>query len=141
MNFAVSAGNDDGDACLQSPAHVPVAITVAATEVTDVTASFTSYGSCVDIHAPGVDVLSAAPLNSTDIKSGTSMAAPHVAGVIARYLSTTTGPPPSPQERHRMATGCCDSGRCKFLGPRPLLFAQSASLWQLQPGGIAEKIT
>ena len=117
VNFAVSAGNAEDEACDQAPANVPVVITVAATDVNDLTADFTNYGSCVDIHAPGVDVLSAAPNETTSIKSGTSMAAPHVAGVIARYLSTTTGPPPSPQEVTDWLLAAATVDAVSFLDP------------------------
>ena len=89
LTFVNSAGNKDVDACTTSPARVSSVITVGATDRHDKMADFSNYGSCVDILAPGVDVLSAgiAGIDSTAIMSGTSMAAPHVTGVIARYLS------------------------------------------------------
>ena len=86
--FGISAGNSDADACNYTPARTPEAVTVAATDVEDVTASFTNYGSCVDIHAPGVTVRSSVPNEGTDEYSGTSMSAPHVVGVMARYISS-----------------------------------------------------
>ena len=61
---------------------------VGATDVEDTTATFSNYGTCVDIFAPGVSVLSTVPGDATSIKSGTSMAAPHVSGVVARYISS-----------------------------------------------------
>ena len=93
----VSAGNSDTNACNQSPAQLPDALTVGATEVTDITAEFTNYGTCVDIFAPGVDVLSTQPGEAEAFFSGTSMAAPHVCGVVARYLGSAS-PTPTPAE-------------------------------------------
>ncbi|KAK2139808.1 hypothetical protein LSH36_1599g00000 [Paralvinella palmiformis] len=99
VSFGISAGNSDNDACNYTPARTPDAVTVAATDVEDVTASFTNYGSCVDIHAPGVTVRSSVPNEGTDEYSGTSMSAPHVVGVMARYISSFgEGNPPPAQD-------------------------------------------
>ena len=85
----VAAGNSYQSACNSSPARVPAAITVAASASNDVFASFSNYGKCVDIIAPGVGITSAWFTSdaATNTISGTSMAAPHVAGAVARALS------------------------------------------------------
>src|SRR5688572_8333003 len=89
VTYAVAAGNEKKDACTVSPARQPDAITVAATETTDARASYSNYGTCVDVFAPGSGVLSATKTSdtSTGKMSGTSMATPHIAGIAALYLA------------------------------------------------------
>jgi subtilisin family serine protease len=97
VTYAVAAGNDNADACNTSPARTPSALTVGATTSGDVKASFSSYGSCVDINAPGVGITSAwnTSNTATNTISGTSMATPHVTGAAAAYLSGHLGSSPS----------------------------------------------
>jgi len=85
--FVVAAGNSAGDACKLSPAGVPEAITVAASDKYDKLASFSETGKCVDIIAPGVDITSTWNDGRYNTISGTSMASPHVAGVVALALA------------------------------------------------------
>ncbi|KAF9413604.1 serine protease [Podila epigama] len=89
LHFAVAAGNDNRDACNYSPAGVETAVTVGASSLDDSRAYFSNYGPCVDIFGPGKDILSTW-IGSDSARrtiSGTSMASPHVAGLIAYYLS------------------------------------------------------
>ena len=92
--YSIAAGNSNADACNYSPASAGThsgVITVGATTSSDTKASFSNYGSCVDIWAPGVSILSTKAGGGTTTMSGTSMAAPHVGGGAALYLSTHTG--------------------------------------------------
>ncbi|MFF2345590.1 S8 family peptidase [Pseudarthrobacter sp. NPDC058119] len=85
----VAAGNSAVDACTGSPARVPGAVTVAASDSTDKQASFSNFGSCVDLYAPGVGITSDyyTSTTATASMSGTSMASPHTAGAAAVLLS------------------------------------------------------
>ena len=89
----VAAGNDRCDSCLQTPSFAPHVITVGASTETDKAAVFSDFGKCVDLYAPGENILSACGGNLCGGQedryvemSGTSMAAPHAAGVAAQLL-------------------------------------------------------
>jgi len=88
VSYAVAAGNDNANACNYSPANAPNAITVAATTSTDARSSFSNWGTCVDIFGPGTTITSAwiGGRNAVRTISGTSMAAPHIAGAAAIVL-------------------------------------------------------
>ncbi|HEX9919820.1 MAG TPA: S8 family peptidase, partial [Pyrinomonadaceae bacterium] len=96
VTTVVAAGNNNLDAGTRSPARVTEAITVAGTDKFDNRAQLSNFGSVVDVFAPGVEITSASSVDdaSINIRTGTSSAAPYVAGLVARYLSSRPGDQP-----------------------------------------------
>lgn len=125
MTYVVAAGNGNSDAATYSPAGVSEAITVGATNRFDFRAEFSNYGPTLDLFAPGVNIPSAWIGGDLMIATatGTSMAAPHVAGVVALYLQTR--PSASPAEVRSALVGNSTTGVLSNLGqetPNRLLF-------------------
>lgn len=97
VTYVVAAGNENQNACNSSPARVGSAVTVGASTRSDSRASFSNYGSCLDLFAPGQDITAAwsSSGGATNTISGTSMASPHVAGAAALYLQSNQSASPS----------------------------------------------
>jgi subtilisin family serine protease len=109
VQMAVASGNSSTNACSTGPAKIPALITVNATSSNDARASFSNYGSCTDIFAPGDNITSLGLGGGAATMSGTSMATPHVAGVAALYLSAT--PSASPQALRDALVNGATSGK------------------------------
>jgi subtilisin family serine protease len=130
VSYAVAAGNGNAtgvpqNACNSSPARVTTALTVGASDRTDAPASFSNYGTCVDLFAPGVGVTSAwhTSTTATNTISGTSMATPHVAGVAALYLERTPSATPSTVASAVKAATTKDAVRTTSTANNDLLFS------------------
>lgn len=97
VTYVLASGNENVDACNSSPARVAAAITVNSSTSSDARSSFSNWGSCTDIFAPGSSITSAwyTGDTATSTISGTSMASPHVAGVAALYLQSNPGATPA----------------------------------------------
>ncbi len=100
VTYAIAAGNSSDNACNYSPARTPAALTIGATTTTDARASYSNFGTCVDLFAPGSGVTSAwiTSDTATNTISGTSMATPHVCGAAALYLSVNSTASPAQVE-------------------------------------------
>jgi subtilisin family serine protease len=115
--YTISAMNEAADACNYSPARLAAALTVAASDQSDRRASFTNFGRCVDLYAPGASILSS--FNSSDVATalywGTSMASPHVAGAAAQYLQAY--PAATPAQVGSALIGATTRDRISNPGP------------------------
>ncbi|WP_239571433.1 S8 family serine peptidase [Lentzea nigeriaca] len=141
ITYAVAAGNGDAqgvaqDACTVSPARLPEAITVGAVDKTDIKASFSNYGTCVDIFAPGVSITSStfASDTSTGLMSGTSMATPHVAGAAVLHLAANPTATAAQVQTALLTTATTGSVASAMTGsPNRLLYTGAAATTPLAP--------
>lgn len=130
ITVVVAAGNNNDDSCSTLPARFTPAITVAATDISDTQASFSSYGSCVDIYAPGVSIRSASNTDNAGytLKNGTSMATPHVAGAAAVMLSRNNSLTPAQVQERLINDSTKDAVRgLKGSTPNRLLYIPAAA--------------
>ncbi|MFD0667721.1 S8 family peptidase [Ramlibacter sp. MAHUQ-53] len=129
VTMVVAAGNSNANACRYSPASEPTALTVGATTSSDARASYSNYGSCVDLFAPGSGITSAwhTSATATHTISGTSMASPHVAGIAALALSAN--PKATPAEVARFLLDNATPDRLASIGtgsPNRLAYSLAA---------------
>jgi len=143
LSYAIAAGNENQDACNTSPANVKTAVTVGSTELDDMgdvqsdgRSSFSNWGTCVDVFAPGSAITAAWKDSNTAIRtiSGTSMASPVVCGVMALVLSDN--PSLTPEQMHELikseATAnvidlaCGTSANCK-KSPNLLVYSRTTA--------------
>jgi hypothetical protein len=133
VTYAIAAGNGNANACNFSPSRVLRALTVGATTDTDARSSFSNFGACVDLFAPGSGITSSWITNdtATNTISGTSMAAPHAAGVAALYLERFPGSSPAV-----VSQAIVDSATADVVGS-PGLDSPNRLLFSLfDPGGL-----
>ena len=126
VTYSIAAGNSNTNACTTSPARVGEALTVGASTSADNRASFSNYGTCLDLFAPGQSITSAwySSNTATNTISGTSMAAPHVAGVAALYLAANPGA--APPTVNSAVVNAATTGRLTGIGtgsPNRLLYS------------------
>ena len=144
LTYSVAAGNGYSDACYASPARVPAAITVGATDQTDARVESSDFGPCVDVFAPGAGIASASNLNDTDARtlSGTSTAAPHVTGAAALVLAAHPAYTPA-QVRDAIVNGA-DTGLVAQPGygsPNKLLYPSTWAARRRPRSGCARAPT
>lgn len=161
VTYAIAAGNSNANACNFSPASTPAAITLGATDINDARASFSNFGTCLDLFTPGVSITAAWATSdtATNTISGTSMASPHAAGIAA--LIKAANPSFTPQQvRDRMVAdatanvvtnpGTGSPNRLGFVAngtpppPPTVVFEdtfETATGWTTNPNGTDTAIT
>jgi serine protease len=127
VTYAIAAGNSNANACNSSPARVTQALTVGSSTNADARSSFSNFGTCVDLFAPGSSITSAwnTSDSATNTISGTSMATPHVAGVAALYLASN--PTAMPSTVHAAVVNNATQNRLTGVGtgsPNRLLYSR-----------------
>jgi serine protease len=127
VTYAIAAGNSNANACNSSPARVTQALTVGSSTNADARSSFSNFGTCVDLFAPGSSITSAwnTSDSATNTISGTSMATPHVAGVAALYLASN--PTATPRTVHAAVVNNATQNRLTGVGtgsPNRLLYSR-----------------
>ena len=141
VTFVLSAGNDTADACTQSPARAPTTITVGATTRNDERSSFSNWGSCVNIFAPGSAITSSwyTSDTATNVLQGTSMAAPHVTGVVALYLENNPTATPAAVSSALLGNGTKDVLTDVKTGSPNLLLNSLLAVTETAPCTSCEK--
>jgi subtilisin family serine protease len=139
VTMVVAAGNSNANACNYSPARATNAITVGSTTSTDTRSSFSNFGSCLDLFAPGASITSAWHTSNTAITtiSGTSMAAPHVAGVAALYMAANPSSSPAQVDNALKSTATANVvGSAGTGSPNRLLYTAPSGSTTPTPSSV-----